>query len=57
MEQATVTYEGGRARRVVLTNAKFRCTKCKKWKAASAFGFRKMEDGTVRNQAQCSSCR
>ena len=44
--------------RVVLTNAKFKCTgPCGKWKSAKAFGLRKMRDGTVRNQAQCKDCR
>ena len=45
------------AAKVVLKRAKFTCTKCGKTKAGSAFGLRKMADGTVRNQAQCISCR
>ena len=47
-----------RATGVTLNNAKFRCTKCRKWKAASDFGnLRKMRDGTIRNQSQCIDCR
>ncbi len=42
---------------VVLTNAKFRCTKCRKWKPASDFGLRCMSDDIVRNQSQCKGCR
>jgi hypothetical protein len=42
---------------VVLTNAKFRCTNCKKWKPASHFGLRCMEDEIIRNQPQCKPCR
>jgi len=42
---------------VVLTNAKFKCTNCKKWKGARAFGLRTMKDGTIRNQSQCIACR
>jgi hypothetical protein len=42
---------------VVLTNAKFLCTGCGKWKLGSEVGLRKMADGTVRNQAQCTECR
>jgi len=42
---------------VVITNAKFKCTKCKKWKPAAEFGLRKMGDGKIRNQAQCTVCR
>lgn len=49
----TVAHRSG----VVLTNAKFQCTDCQKWKAAGEFGLRKMGDGKVRNQAQCKGCR
>ena len=42
---------------VILTNAKFRCTGCGKWKPASEVGLRKMASGVVRNQAQCQDCR
>lgn len=51
--RTTVEHESG----VVLTNAKFRCTKCRQWKPAADHGLRKMNDGTVRNQAQCADCR
>jgi len=46
--------------KVVVTNAKFKCTNCGKWKPASKFGFRKVENAygtTVRNQSQCTDCR
>jgi len=49
--------EVGKVSRVVLIGAKFTCTKCKRTKAATKFGLRKMADGTVRNQAQCCKCR
>lgn len=42
---------------VVLRGAYFHCTKCNTIKPADQFGLRKMGDGTVRNQAQCSACR
>jgi len=53
-----VTYnpEGKRIISVVLTGAMFQCTKCGALKPATDFGLR-FEDGVVRNQAQCSSCR
>ena len=60
MEQATLVHESGTGRsrvRVVLTHGRFQCTKCRRWKPAQAFGLRTMPDGTVRNQAQCKSCR
>jgi hypothetical protein len=46
---------------VVLTNVKFRCTKCGKWKPGGQFGLRcitnsKGED-IIRNQPQCRGCR
>jgi len=44
--------------RVALSNTYFKCTRCRKIKNASAFGFRKMTGtDTVRNQSQCSACR
>lgn len=60
MEQETLVHESGVGRsrvRVVLTNGRFQCTKCRRWKSAQAFGLRTMDNGTVRNQAQCKSCR
>lgn len=42
---------------VAITNAKFRCTKCRKWKPASKFGLRCMDDDVIRNQPQCKKCR
>lgn len=42
---------------VVLSGARFCCTGCQEWKSGSDFGLRKMADGKIRNQAQCSSCR
>lgn len=42
---------------VVLLNCRFRCTRCQKWKGAAQFGLRTMDNGVVRNQAQCSKCR
>lgn len=52
-DSTTVSHHAG----VVITNARFRCTRCRQWKPASVFGLRKMPDGKVRNQAQCSGCR
>lgn len=46
--------------KVILTNAKFKCTKCKRWKPASEFGLRHQHFSrgvTIRNQAQCAKCR
>jgi len=43
--------------RVVITGAMFQCTLCGGYKPASEFGLRMMEDGVVRNQAQCKKCR
>lgn len=44
--------------RLAVSNTYFRCTRCRKVKNASAFGFRKMTGtDTVRNQSQCTSCR
>ena len=43
--------------RVVLTNAKFRCTKCKRWKGARHFGLRRMKWNVVRQIPQCTTCR
>ena len=42
---------------VVLSGAYFHCPKCNTIKPATAFGLRKMRDGTIRNQAWCKSCR
>lgn len=42
---------------VILSGAKFQCTKCLLWKPASAFGLRRMGNGTIRNQPQCMTCR
>lgn len=46
---------------VVLTNAMFRCTKCKRWLPAAKFGLRCVTDSegneVVRNQPQCHDCR
>jgi len=41
---------------VVISNAKFRCTKCRRWKPAGRFGLR-MVGEIVRNQPQCTTCR
>jgi hypothetical protein len=49
----TVRHRAG----IVLTNVAFRCTDCRKWKAAKRFGLRRTADGVIRNQAQCSACR
>jgi len=46
-----------RTGKVVLTNAKFQCTDCGKWKPAKLFGLRRMKSGEVRNQPQCADCR
>lgn len=51
--ETTVQHQTGA---VVLTNAYFRCTNCKKMKPAQYFGLRKIE-GKIRNQAQCGQCR
>lgn len=53
VSSTTVEHRSG----VVLTNARFRCTHCRQWKPAASFGLRKMNDGKVRNQAQCKECR
>lgn len=42
---------------VVLVGAMFHCSFCGALKPADQFGLRLMEDGTVRNQAQCGPCR
>ena len=33
------------------------CPHCGKEKPVSEFGYRKMENGTIRNQSWCKSCR
>lgn len=43
------TYSDGQAYRI--------CPHCHQLKILSAFGFRKMADGTVRNQSWCCKCR
>jgi hypothetical protein len=48
---------GSRITGVVLAGAMFQCTKCGALKPASKFGLRQTQDGVVRNQSQCSSCR
>lgn len=44
---------------VRLTNAHFKCTKCRAIKPAGQFGLRRMgkDSVEVRNQAQCMKCR
>jgi hypothetical protein len=55
VDPTTVRHHKGK---VVLTNVYFKCTgPCGKKKSASEFGLRKMRDGKIRNQAQCSECR
>ncbi len=49
----TVTHKDG----VVLHNVRFRCTDCKRWKDGRQFGLRRMPNGVIRNQPQCSQCR
>jgi len=50
--------EGKVIKAVVLHGAFFQCTKCGALKEATEFGnLRMMEDGIVRNHAQCSDCR
>jgi len=53
-------YDNGDVR-VVLTDAKFRCTKCTKWKPASKFGLRNMSQPEhqpiIRQIPQCKDCR
>jgi Pyruvate/2-oxoacid:ferredoxin oxidoreductase delta subunit len=43
--------------KVVLIDALIRCNLCGGYKPASQVGFRRMKDGTLRNQAQCKACR
>ena len=52
--RTTVTSADGK---VVLTNVKFKCTSCEKWKSGSEIGLRKMSDGSYRNQSRCTDCR
>ncbi len=42
---------------VVLTGASMTCPHCGETKPAEDFGFRRMGDGTVRNQSWCRACR
>lgn len=49
-------YDDGETR-VVLTNCRFKCTRCTKWKPASKFGALRNAGGVIRNQACCSDCR
>ena len=56
-DEDAVTTVRHRTGNVVLTNAKFQCTDCKQWKGAKQFGLRRMQSGTIRNQAQCNDCR
>jgi hypothetical protein len=42
---------------VVLLGSWFTCTRCGILKPGSLIGLRTMDDGTVRNQPQCSECR
>jgi hypothetical protein len=46
-----------RTGKVILTNVYFRCTDCKRTKAGKHFGLRRMPNGQIRNQPQCSQCR
>jgi len=43
--------------KISLVGASFRCTSCCLVKTGSAFGMRRMPDGGIRSQAQCSQCR
>lgn len=53
----------GDVSKVLLNNAKLKCTNCKKWKGAEKFGFRKMRTRmlsttvAVMSQSQCNDCR
>ena len=42
-------WDGGQPTRI--------CPKCKQEKPLDKFGFRKMSDGTIRNQSWCRECR
>lgn len=42
---------------IVLSGAVFVCTRCAEAKPAKAFGLRRMGNGQVRNQSQCTACR
>lgn len=53
-EDTTVTHRTGK---VVLTNAYFECTDCRKLKPGKHFGLRRMRNGEIRNQPQCKTCR
>lgn len=57
MQDERASYFENGVELVILTNVKFRCTNCKRTLPGSLFGLRKMEDGTIRNQPQCQSCR
>lgn len=49
-------YDDGKSR-VVLTNARFWCNGCEKWRPASKFGALRNAGGVIRNQPRCSDCR
>ena len=49
-------YDNGKIR-VVLTNARFYCHRCEKWKPASKFGQLRFVNGVIRNQSCCKDCR
>lgn len=53
-------YGGGGDHHIItvkLVGAFFHCTACGRLRPASKFGLRQTDDGIVRNQAQCKSCR
>lgn len=56
MPRDRVEYEN-QSSRVILLGSYFKCTYCNCLRPGSEFGLRKMQDGSIRNQAQCSSCR
>lgn len=42
---------------IILSGVMAVCTSCKAIKPMSEIGLRIMEDGTIRNQSQCTVCR